>query len=173
MVSVTTLIITSLVFLLLGAVFGALLYSARNRADGKSVEQRLQEAEENLQRYQQDVASHFAETAQLVNNLTESYREVHEHLANGALKLTTPAISRQILESANTQLLGSEAMRLREEQFDIPRDWAPKTAGAKGALSEDFGLRDEETPDREPEEEKEQPEEEVSPEETSESEARK
>ncbi len=142
MVSVTTLIVTALVFMLIGAVLGALIYSANIRSSGKGLEQRLRETEDNLQRYQQDVAGHFAETAQLVNNLTESYREVHEHLANGALKLTTPAISRQILASADTHLLGREALRLREEQFQAPRDWAPKAAGTKGTLSEDYGLRD-------------------------------
>jgi hypothetical protein len=141
--SLSTLVFTSLVSLLAGAGLGAfLLYLFRAQVYSRELEQRLHEAENTLQSYQRDVAEHFAQTSQLVNNLTQSYRDVHEHLANSALKLATPAISRQILESANSTLLGTEKTYINEQNFEAPRDWAPKTAGSKGALSEDFDLHD-------------------------------
>lgn len=144
MFSLSTLVITSLISLLAGAGLGAfLLYLFRAQVYSRELEQRLHEAENTLQSYQRDVAEHFAQTSQLVNNLTQSYRDVHEHLANSALKLATPAISRQILEAGNANLLGAEKTYISEENFEPPRDWAPKTAGAKGALSEDFGLHEE------------------------------
>ncbi len=144
MFSLSTLVVTSLVSLLVGAGLGAfLLYLFRAQVYSRDLEQRLHEAENTLQSYQRDVAEHFAQTSQLVNNLTQSYRDVHEHLANSALKLATPAISRQILASANTSLLGDEKAYINEQSFEPPRDWAPKTQGSKGALSEDFGLHDE------------------------------
>lgn len=143
MFPLSTLVLTSLVSLLAGAGLGAfLLYLFRAQVYSRELEQRLHEAENTLQSYQRDVAEHFAQTSQLVNNLTQSYRDVHEHLANSALKLATPAISRQILESANANMLNSEKTYISEQNFQPPRDWAPKTAGAKGALSEEFGLRE-------------------------------
>lgn len=143
MFSLSTLVLTSLISLLAGAGLGAfLLYLFRAQVYSRELEQRLHEAENTLQSYQRDVAEHFAQTSQLVNNLTQSYRDVHEHLANSALKLATPAISRQILESANVNLLNSEKTYISEQNFEPPRDWAPKSAGAKDALSEDFGLRE-------------------------------
>lgn len=143
MFSLSTLVFTSLISLLAGAGLGAfLLYLFRAQVYSRELEQRLHEAENTLQSYQRDVAEHFAQTSQLVNNLTQSYRDVHEHLANSALKLATPAISRQILESANSTLLGTEKSYINEQSFEAPRDWAPKTGGSKGALSEDFGLHD-------------------------------
>lgn len=139
----STLVFTSLVSILAGAGLGAfLLYLFRAQVYSRELEQRLHEAENTLQSYQRDVAEHFAQTSQLVNNLTQSYRDVHEHLANSALKLATPAISRQILESANNTLLGTEKSYLNEQRFEPPRDWAPKITGQKNTLHEEFGLHD-------------------------------
>lgn len=144
MYSLSTLVLTSLISLLAGAGLGAfLLYLFRAQVYSRELEQRLHEAENTLQSYQRDVAEHFAQTSQLVNNLTQSYRDVHEHLANSALKLATPAISRQILDSANANLVSTEKTYISEQNFVPPRDWAPKAAGAKGSLSEEFGLHEE------------------------------
>lgn len=143
MVSFSTLVVACLISLLVGGGLGAfLLYLFRAQVYSQELEQRLHDAEGTLQSYQRDVAEHFAQTSQLVNNLTQSYRDVHEHLANSAMKLATPAISRQILDSANTNLAGGEKSYISEQNFEAPRDWAPKTAGAKGTLSEDYGLHD-------------------------------
>lgn len=143
MFSLSALVFTGLIGLLAGAGLGAfLLYLFRAQVYSRDLESRLHEAENALQTYQHDVAEHFAQTSQLVNNLTQSYRDVHEHLANSAMKLATPAISRQILESANTSLLDVERTYINEQNFEPPRDWAPKTGDEKGALSEEFGLRE-------------------------------
>lgn len=143
MYSFSTLVVTGLVCLLAGGGVAAfIMYSFRARLLGHNLEQRLHHAETSLQSYQRDVAEHFAQTSELVNNLTQSYREVHEHLASGALKLATPAISRQILDSANSGLGGGTKPYITGQQIEPPRDWAPKAPGSKGALSEDYGLRD-------------------------------
>ena len=143
MYSFSSLVITGLVFFLTGAgISAALLYIFRAQVLGRDLEQRLHEAESNLQGYQRDVAEHFSQTAALVNNLTQAYREVHEHLANGALKLATPAISRQIIDSANNSLDSNNKAYISEQRIEPPRDWAPKAPGSKGVLSEEYGLRD-------------------------------
>lgn len=142
MYSFSALVITGLLCLLAGAgIGGLLLYVFRGQVLGRDLEQRVHEAESALQGYQRDVAEHFSQTSQLVNNLTNAYREVHEHLADGALKLATPAISRRILDSANN-LSGDTKAYISEQRIEPPRDWAPKSPGAKGALSEDYDLRD-------------------------------
>jgi uncharacterized membrane-anchored protein YhcB (DUF1043 family) len=141
--SLSTLIISGLVCLLAGGGIAAfILYTFRAPLLGRDLEQRLHHAETTLQGYQRDVTEHFAHTSQLVNNLTQSYRDVHEHLANGALKLATPAISRQILDSANNSLGGDNRSYISGQHIEPPRDWAPKAPGTKGTLSEDYGLRD-------------------------------
>lgn len=143
MYSFSAIFITGLLCFLAGAGVGAaLLYIFHAQIFGRDLERRVHEAENALQGYQRDVAEHFTQTSQLVNNLTQAYREVHEHLANGALKLATPAISRQILDSANNNLSSDTKAYINEQRIEPPRDWAPKAPGAKGTLSEDYGLRD-------------------------------
>jgi uncharacterized membrane-anchored protein YhcB (DUF1043 family) len=139
--SFSTLVITAFFGIAIGASLGAFaLYIFRHQVLGRELEQRLHQAESELQAYQRNVAEHFTQTSALVNNLTQAYREVHEHLADGALKLATPAISRQIIDSANAGMGSDTKAYISEQRIEPPRDWAPKAPGSKGALSEDYGL---------------------------------
>lgn len=143
MYSTTTLFLTAFISLIVGAGIGAAaVYLLRGQLLGRNLEQRVHAAENSLNAYQRSVAEHFTQTSELVNNLTNAYREVHEHLASGALKLATPAISRQIIDSANSGLSGTSQAFINEQSIEPPRDWAPKAPGAAGTLSEAYGLRD-------------------------------
>ena len=144
MFSLETLIMVSAIVLCIGGLIGAIISRTLiPPAEQKGLETQLQKAREELARYQQDVAQHFAETSKLVNNLTQSYKDVHEHLAKGAIQLTNPEITRQILQAGDGQL-GLEAHDvIEEEDLQPPRDWAPKAPGQAGTLSEEFGLKDE------------------------------
>ncbi|TQV80212.1 DUF1043 family protein [Exilibacterium tricleocarpae] len=127
-----------------GCVVGALLSRSLNPREkqNRDLEQRLQQAEQRLSGYQQEVTEHFAQTSQLVNSLTQSYREVHEYLASSALKLSNPDVSRQILEAGKGKLPSDNSTVIDKDNFEPPRDWAPKEPGSKGALSEDYGLEE-------------------------------
>ncbi len=145
MFSLYTLISAAVISLVVGCIIGALLSRVLSPQEqkAKSLETKLQDAENHLTEYQQEVTEHFAQTAKLVNTLTESYRDVHEHLASDALKLANVDISRQLLKNAEggDELLTEESMN--ESDFQPPRDWAPKTPGKEGTLSENFGLNEE------------------------------
>jgi len=144
--SLSTLVFTGFFFLLCGTALGAfLLHVFRSNIYSRELEDRLNEAESTLQSYQRDVAESFSQTSQHIQTMTQAYREMHEHLANSALKLATPEISRQILESANN-LGDSKTSYINAQNIQPPRDWAPKPVGAKGTLSEDYGLRDDDQP---------------------------
>jgi len=56
---------------------------------GKKSENSVKAVEEKLENYQQDVETHFAKTADLIDNLTGSYQQVFEHLSESAEKLLT------------------------------------------------------------------------------------
>lgn len=144
MFSLGTLVLTGLISLTVGCVIGVLLTRSFHPQEkyNRDLEQRLQQAEEKMSDYQQEVTEHFAQTSQLVNNLTQSYKDVHEYLANSALKLTTADISRQLSQAGKGKLL-TESTETAEENFEPPRDWAPKQPGSTGALSEEYGLKEE------------------------------
>ncbi|HEY6130588.1 MAG TPA: DUF1043 family protein [Halioglobus sp.] len=100
---------------------------------------KLEQVTQEKLTFEAEVAEHFTKTADLLNNLTESYREVHNHLAQGAATLC--------------QGEGPMSLTRPEEDRDpteIPRilvdprpplDYAPKLSpDEKGMLNEEFGL---------------------------------
>ncbi|HUH38646.1 MAG TPA: DUF1043 family protein [Spongiibacteraceae bacterium] len=154
MFTLSTLIIIAIATLLVGVAVGALLVKTITPGEqrNRELETRLKQTEEQLRDYQQDVAEHFAETSQLVNSLTQSYKEVHQHLAASALKLSNPDLSRQLIDAGDGKLLSDSRKRgdveSESSEATAPRDWAPRAAHGKGQLSEDFGLdTDHDTPE--------------------------
>lgn len=144
MFSLTTLVLTALVCAAAGAIISALVIRNSNGGqENRELESRLEQAEDNLKGYQQEVSDHFSKTAELVNTLTQDYKDVHEYLANSALKLSNAELSRAFLESANSQLPTEEQATVNADGLEPPRDWAPKAPGKSGTLSEDYGMDDE------------------------------
>jgi len=135
-----SLFIVGIIMLIVGAVIGAIVSRTWIAPEQhKEIEQRLLDAKRELESYQQDVAQHFSETAQKVRELTQSYKELHEHLALGAMQLTNVEIGRQLFAAGENEE-GKE--KLNASQIEPPKDWAPKIPGSHGMLSEEFGLKD-------------------------------
>lgn len=100
-------IILLVVGLLVGGIIGYLMRSGDGKLQQKNDElkKELEEAGQNLTTYKQEVASHFLKTADLVNNMTDSYRTVHEHLAQGASTLCSEQLGVEQLDIRQTHLL--------------------------------------------------------------------
>jgi uncharacterized protein len=138
----TTTLLIGLISLSFGLVVGFVLArtlhpQARERMD---LEDQLQKSQDQIQDYQQEVTEHFTKTSELINSLSHSYRDVHEHLATSAMRLTNPEISRQLIDAGfgrhenNNNLISGDTP-------EPPKDYAPKVPG--GVLSEEYGLNDE------------------------------
>ena len=131
-----------IVALLAGAAVGALL-SRRLSTDT----QKQRELERNLDRllqqqkdYQHEVVEHFTDTAKLLGNLAESYRDVHNHLAHGASKLAGEhqVTELQPIPETSLQQLIAAGGPVQTQQ---PLDYAPKSSPYEtGMLNEEFGL---------------------------------
>lgn len=134
-------IIIFIVGIVIGVVIGRALVPPQQQKD---LEKRLTTAQQDLDTYQQDVAKHFMETSERVGELTQSYRDLHQHLAKGALSLTNTDIGRQVIEAGATK---ESIPQMDNGSIEAPRDWAPRTPGSQGMLSEDFGLKDQDEAD--------------------------
>lgn len=71
--------------------------------------------------YRREVADHFVETAQLVNRLTDSYKEVFDHLRDGAGKLVDEETLRQRLaneedKDVTLHLIGYRVAETRDRE---------------------------------------------------------
>jgi len=139
-----TMILIAAAFLLIGAGIGHLYSRKSGRGDSAAeLKKQLEQSEQQLKRYQQEVTEHFLTVSQLTTNMAQSYRQIHEHLATSAIRLASPEVGRQLLKAGGSDLslVDEEGNPLiSAEDIQPPRDYAPKVPG--GILSEDYGLND-------------------------------
>ena len=148
------LVVIGVAALLIGAGAGILLSRlfSKDNSKNRDLEKQLQDASTDLKNYQQEVSEHYVKTAKLVEDLTESYRSVHNHLAEGASTLlhtrgATPLMktipSREQIEAISDPVADGKVLP--------PLDYAPKKSpGEKGMLDESFGLEQKPTPEANP-----------------------
>jgi len=79
---------STLLLIAIGIIVGAALTKILNRGPNSAeLQQKLEDTQEQFNQYQNNVSEHFQKTAELVNNLTQSYQDVHHHLSKGAQSL--------------------------------------------------------------------------------------
>ena len=115
--------------------------TGNNTSESIELQKQLDKSNQQLKRYQQEMSDHFITVSHLTANVTQSYRQIHEHLASSAIRLASPEIGRQLLKSGGGDLSlhdndGNPLIDL--EDIQAPRDYAPKVPG--GVLSEEYGL---------------------------------
>lgn len=132
--------LTGIVCLAIGVAAGLLI---ARRLDSSSpgkvdeLEARIAELQRFHDDYREHVSEHFSTTADLVQQMTESYRDVYQHLAQGAQDLCNEEIAGKLLPAAEPMQFGGED----NSALEPPKDYAPKrTNSQSGALSESFGL---------------------------------
>ena len=148
MIETGTAILYAIAASLAGVVLGAFLHKQFGNTGSKARElnQQLEEAREKNERYQHNVADHFSKTATLLNDLTLQYRDIHQHLANGADELCKDDKGESLLTGLPIELNinaapGIEKPSASGESIQAPLDYAPKEETNKtGVLSEEFGL---------------------------------
>ncbi|MEH6580392.1 MAG: DUF1043 family protein [Halioglobus sp.] len=140
MYSLNILLLSGGVLLLIGLGLGSLLGRSMSPQGKKNreLEHKLDEALQEKKAYEDQVVEHFSNTAGLLNNLTESYRDVHNHLAMGASALCQgqgPISLEKISNASSTEIPADLA------DIQPPLDYAPKSSpNETGMLNEEFGL---------------------------------
>ncbi|MEM0909961.1 MAG: DUF1043 family protein [Pseudomonadota bacterium] len=108
LVSVATLVAGAVV----GFLFGRSSIGNRRQAE---LSKQAESAKNELEDYKSNVSAHFEKTAELVGNLTQSYKDVHQHLAGGAQELCDPGSINLKLEPALQPKLEEEVASATEE----------------------------------------------------------
>ncbi|HCT40508.1 MAG: DUF1043 family protein [Moraxellaceae bacterium] len=143
-----------LIVFALGGLGGWLLAKSRNPDTRvRELEAHLTDLQGKYDHYQDSVTQHFATSAQLTNALTTSFRELHQHVQQGAQSLCSDSKRHGSSNPANAFIsldaprngLGHAAL-LNDDSYlssvEPPRDYATKKPSDKGTLDEDFGFRD-------------------------------
>lgn len=129
--------------------FAGFIYASRGTDQARrsnDLQERFDHTEKELKRYQLEVTAHFKETAKVVDDLTEAYRNVHNHLAIGASQLTPPSLDEPLLKTLpDKEELDAISKTPVPDEIHAPLDYAPKTSPNKvGMLDESYGLEEEE-----------------------------
>jgi len=107
--------ITWVIFLAVGILIGigVGIYMSRLDDEAKrtqnSLNQQLQQKDQEMTAYKEQVNSHFVTTASLVNNMTESYRAVHEHLTTGVNNLCQDGADVNSIPFENKKMIAEES----------------------------------------------------------------
>lgn len=124
------------------AFLGGWLLGQRGSATNDSREQELEETISVLkhkhEQYQHSVHTHFAQTAELVGQLTQDYRKVYEHLSEGAATLCD---QNQLPQTLVQAIEADQNREIDPNQTRAPLDYAPKSSPDEpGMLNERYGL---------------------------------
>lgn len=121
-------VLLMLLALAVGGVAGALLYARFAPGDNGEEAQALRR---ELESYRKKVSDHFVRTAELVNNLTDSYKAVFDHLRQGADELLDEETKRQHLELGQSE----ETVTLRYIGYHTAPGSGQGAASTGGAAS--------------------------------------
>lgn len=139
--------IAVVIALAVGFIVGIIVARLAPRLSGgsaSSTQAQLESLQLRFEEYQQEVASHFNTTANLVSRLNRSYQDIQEHLGQAAVELAPDEMTRQRLLAALDQDSVPDTRERIEPVFDSlepPRDYADKTPDSPGTLSEEFGVK--------------------------------
>lgn len=90
---------------LFGLVIGAIIMYFASGSKNKS-DKTIVNLKQELKTYQHNVAEHFEQTAELIDDLTNSYKKVFDHLSTSARKLMTPEqIEKQIEQRKGNKIV--------------------------------------------------------------------
>ncbi len=127
--------------LAVGTVIGVIAagrLSSTSPARIKEMETQIENLHHQHTEYRSEVSSHFNTTAELVQQMTESYREVYQHLATGAQELCSEDVADKMLPPGENRMFQRQEEKTGAEP---PKDYAANRApDQEGALSENFGL---------------------------------
>ncbi|MFK7865196.1 MAG: YhcB family protein [Pseudohongiellaceae bacterium] len=129
--------------LAVGIVIGVVFASRMNTSPSRvqELENQIRTLKESHGEYRDNVSDHFSMTAELVQHMTESYREVYQHLATGAQDLCPSEVASKLLPTDNDAVFEASATEEENSGLIPPKDYAAKQdPEQKGALSEEFGL---------------------------------
>jgi len=134
--------LTGIGCLIVGIAIGYFLVGRINTTPNKvtELEQKLQDLQRNHAHYRDEVSDHFSTTAELVQQMTDSYKDVYQHLASGAQDLCSTDVASKLLPTNNENVFGAVGHD-EDDDLQAPKDYAPReNPNQAGALAEDFGL---------------------------------
>ncbi len=140
-----TAILVAVAFLVIGVIIGGFIgaSSSKSAKKTKRLSRELGQARDELGAYKEQVRQHFSRTSELVNNMTSSYRAVHEHLASSAQDLCDGSVANldlatpELLVSSNSEKKSGLESAVTTSKTEAKENLAAKVQAASGAAAYD------------------------------------
>jgi len=137
-------ILIALITLGVGGAIGYFAGRSSSSLDNNSQEQQVDELKKEIVQYKDSVASHFQQTATMINEMNDSYKSVIQHLAQGSQDLCDPVtaedVENKLAAKSDSASTDQQQAETDTAAIEPPRDYAPKQPDEIGALSENYGL---------------------------------
>mgnify|MGYP000412732982 CR=1 FL=1 len=142
-------IIIAIISLGIGGTLGYLAGRSSAQPNG-SEKQQIDQLKAEQNEYKDSVAHHFQQTANMVNDMNNSYKSVIQHLAKGSQDLCEAGIAADVEsrlipnmtnENVEKPVQEDSAEQKAASVMEPPRDYAPKKPDEMGALSENYGIQ--------------------------------
>ncbi|MDD1782240.1 DUF1043 family protein [Enterovibrio sp. ZSDZ35] len=123
--------INTLVFVIIGIVIGFIVarLTMRDNAQQKDLKKELEKSRYELEQYRQELVDHFAQSAELLDNISRDYSKLYQHMASTSAELM-PNLPEQDNPFAKRISKISEVTEESNSQ-EQPRDYSD---GASGLL---------------------------------------
>lgn len=126
--------INTLVFVIIGIVIGFIIarLTMRDNSQQKDLKKELEKSRYELEQYRQELVDHFAQSAELLDNISRDYSKLYQHMANTSAELM-PNLPEQDNPFAKRISKLSEVTEEQEPSHEPPRDYSD---GASGLLKD-------------------------------------
>ena len=112
----------------------------------RELQQELNQLKDHFTDYRDQVTRHFMRTSELVQEMTQSYRAVYEHLANGAQHLCGDTNNSNLLESSENGRLSAAGKYANAGNDDRPAgataDYQVEEIGSEDVLGDSPRISD-------------------------------
>lgn len=109
--------------LVIGLIIGALLmrFGSSKLRGQHAVQYELEKTRAELQDHKQELSNHFAKSAELLNGMTNSYRELYQHMAHSSQHLLP---EESAVQDAFQHRLAENSSNQDVEAVKMPRDYS-------------------------------------------------
>jgi uncharacterized membrane-anchored protein YhcB (DUF1043 family) len=125
----------------IGCGIGIAYLMPGNRRRAQALQEKLSRLQQEFDSYHEQVSQHFLKTSELVQKMTDSYRDVYEHLASGSQALCQTPVSTPQLDIPEHPTL-EEGIRARAKDEKTVTEPSPVDRGEAEEPDSDAFLGD-------------------------------
>lgn len=117
-----------LIGLIIGVIVGVVItrFGSRKLRDQHALQYELEKTKDELKELKQELNGHFVRSAELLENMSQNYQELYQHMSNTTKELLPEQASQ------NNPFIWQQSIKNAESEngvAEMPRDYSEKSSG--------------------------------------------